>query len=375
MIPVPDAAWLAAAQSHHEPQWRLDILNADGSVLVPEVPFVDGSINKTRGRCDMAFDVPTTAQPGPIDQLYLPMGRRLRAQYRITPGSWITVADCDMTAAAIARPENVWTLAASDQTRRIDLDDMARGSVDLGIGTYAEAIANLIRRTFPTAVLDITGNVTTLPIDVRLDYDIEAGSPWDVVLELCLSAGAFALQNPATRVFHVADIDDADLANPVDQLTVGDGGNVTNYTVDHELAYNSIAVTFVEDQPQQPTVVTGRWIDTRPDSPVSVQRIGTEVVRGDIRRGIDPLVMPDQAQADAAAAALAYESSAEMRKTEVITAARPWLEPWDVVGITYLGGPAGELQRIDSLSIGCTRDADQVIRMRTHEYQATEVVP
>ena len=267
MIPLPDADWLVAANHTHEPVWQVDMVAADGTVMAAALPFVDGQYTIDQERaCDLSIDVPAGPVPELLSEDFLPLGHRLRLSYRIEP--WtdsVVVADLDLVASALARPENVWTLAASDQTRRIGRDDLDRGQVNIGAGdTIAQAVTELVTRTFPAAQLDITGRVLSEVIPAKADYQYDAGSPWDLVRELVLGSGAVAWQDPGTRVFHVEDITTDGPA--VDTLAVGDGGNIHRYTIEHQMSYNHSVVTYIDDTPN-PSVVVGQYEDRRPTSP------------------------------------------------------------------------------------------------------------
>jgi hypothetical protein len=374
MIPVP-AGWQDAASGTHAPRWRATLLRRDGTVAVPDLPVVDGSIDKDdERRTQLSVNVPTQAVPGLIDQEYLPMGGRVRLDYSIGGTSWITVADCDMVASAIARPENLWTLAAVDQTYRIGLDDLSRGSVDFGTTTIGQAITNLIRRTLPGAVVDITGPATTLPIDRREDRETD-GDPWKVIQSLATAASSWAWQDPSTRTFLVRESPSTptEAGSPVDALTVGPTGSVTEYTINHEMAFNTVALVWESDA-DPPTRVIGTWVDTRPTSPVSLQRIGSHAVDAVVYRNVEAAQLPGQAQANATAQRYAMLTGGQMRKAELRHLSRPWLEPGDPVAVTFLGGPT-ETGRIRSVGITVGQDNIQTTRLATSEYKATEVVP
>lgn len=374
MIPHP-AGWQDAASGTHAPGWRATLLRRDGTVAVANLPVVDGSIDKDEDRrTQLSVNVPTQAVPGLIDQEYLPMGGRVRLDYSIGGASWITVADCDMVASAIARPENMWTLAAVDQTYRVGLDDLARGNVNFGTTTIGQAITNLIRRTLPNAGIDITGPATTLPIDRVQDRETD-GDPWQVIQSLATSASSWVWQDPSTRTFLVREspATPAEAGPPVDALTVGPTGSITNYTVNHEMVFNTVVHVWESDA-NPPTRVTGTWVDTRPTSPVSLQRIGSHAVDATVYRNVDAAQMPSQAQADSAAQRYAMLTGGQMRKGELRHLSRPWLEPGDPVAVTYLGGPT-ETCRIRSVGMTVGQDNIQVTRLATSEYEATEVVP
>lgn len=371
MIPVPDPDWLAAANHTHEPVWAVDLLDRYGAVLAADLPFVDGQYTVDRNRvCDLSIDVPADPVPGLLSEDYLPLAHRLRVRYRIGPASeWITVADVDIVDSALARPENVWTFAASDQTRIMALDDLARGGLTLTPSmTVAAAIEAIIRRTYPAAQITITGRALTDVLPSKYDYQYDQGSPWNEVQQLALSSAASAWQDPSTRVFHVADVDTA--APAVDALAVGDGGQIHRYTVQHQRAYNTSILTYIDDTPN-PSTVVGVYEDRRPTSPVSIDRIGSRVVLANVTRDVPFDNMPTQAQADAAAAVAIVAGGSLMRDLEVIVPCRPWLQPGDYVTVDYLGGPTQERQRIREVSSSIGSNADMVVRMWSNEYTVT----
>ena len=122
MIPVPDG-WAEAASGTHAPKWRARILDPAGALVVADLPIVGGQITRdesTAPRTQVNVDVPTTAAPQLIDQAYLPVGNRLQVQWSIAPSTtWVTVADVDLVASAISRPEDMWTLAGADDSHRL----------------------------------------------------------------------------------------------------------------------------------------------------------------------------------------------------------------------------------------------------------------
>lgn len=338
MITVP-AAFLNAANKTHAPRWRASILDKTGAPLVSDLPVVRGEINSDMDQTTAAVDVPTQESPQKIDQRYLPTGGRLKLEYTIEHlGTWVTVADLDMTASAISRPDSLWTIAASDQSGRIDLDDLARGAPVGSPANIGAAITALAQRTLPGLTVTITGTAATMPVPAGLIRP--TGSPWRTIRDLAATAGSYA-RFTAARTLAVRPVPDF-AGTPVDTLGVGDGGVLTAYFINHEMAYNSVALVYEDNLGA--VLRTGRWTDTRADSPVAVARIGTEVVW---RQSREATAAPTQADADAAAAAIGRRVGGKARAPQLRHPVRPWLEPGDTVTVAYLGGQS-EPQIVDS---------------------------
>ncbi len=368
MIPVP-ASWPSAASGNHRPIWSVDILTLTGTLLRGPLPVTGGQLTMYEGgspRTEANIDVPAAAVPALLDQALLPTGNRLRLSYRIHPDpSPVVMADLDIVASAIARPEAVWTIAAADRAARVALDDLGRGDVPGLAGmTAGQAIGALVRRTFPGEPVQVTGRAATVQVPLRFTEGDLTGSPWGHVDTIAASAEAEAFYGRATRTCIVRDIPDT--ADPVDRLSVGEGGQITGTVVKHEAAFNTVAVVYVD--PDGGTR-TGLWTDTRPDSPVAVQRLGSRVVRA---TRTDVTALPTQAQADAAAAAQARKYAGRARAAEIRHPARPWLDPGDTVEVTYLGGPT-EAQVIESVGIDLGPDNMQVTRLRNDRYTMEEI--
>lgn len=364
MIDVP-AEWLQAASGTHRPQWRARILAPNGAVVVDDLPVAAGQIVREEGRhprTEANVDVPTSAVPALLDQAYLPAGNRLQLQYRIAPSpGWVTVADVDLVASAIARPEDMWTLAGADRSARIAVDDLARGNMPVfGGDTYANTITALVHRTFASDPVSATGPATTLTVPSKYGGDVVDGDPWRLADALAAEAESEVFYTTARTVV-IRPIPTA--GTPVDALAVGAGGNITGYTLNHELGYNHVAVAYVNSASGQ-VAVRGTWTDTRTDSPTSLQRIGSRVTLGKVIRADSA---PTQAAADAAAAALGLRSAGRARSAEVRHPTRPWLEPGDTVSVTFLGGPTEDMV-VRSVGIDLGPDNIQVTRFRNSDY-------
>jgi len=364
VIPVPPA-YLDAANRTHEPQWRVSILDRAGVVQVANLPVVAGGITRDNSgspRTSVNCDVATQQTPQPIDQRYLPTGGRLRVEYRIAElADWVVLADVDMVASAIARPESMWTLAGVGPDARIDLDDLARGARPALTGTVGAAVTALIRRTFPNAPVTVTGAAATQPVPT--DYELPGdGSPWRAVEFLATSAGAEVYASGHTREFIVRDI--PGITTPVDRLGTGAGGVVTGYTLNHEMGYNSVALRYEVKDAEDTEIRTGRWTDTRSTSPVAVQRIGSEVVYAETVRAS---AAPTQVEADAAAARMGSRVGGRARRGQVRHPTRPWLEPGDTVTVRWLGGPE-ESHVVEAVQIPLSQENVQVTTLATHQY-------
>ena len=364
MIAV-DPAWLQVASGTHQPSWSARILTAAGDTVIDALPVVGGQITRDEGstpRTTANVDVPTTAIPGLLDQGYLPTGNRLQLSWRPgPPAAPVVVADLDIAASAIARPEDMWTIAAVDPSARIAADDLARGSVPALTGTIAATITALILRTFPSTGVDATGPALTLPTPDGYGGTITDGSPWSMVEALAAEA--------ESEVFHTVDRRAVirripKVGTPVDALKVGAGGQLTGYVINHQLAYNQASIVYVNDT-SGAVMRRGTWTDTRTTSPVAVQRVGSRVVLAEVVRAT---AAPSQAAADAAAMALGLRAGGKAREAELRHPTRPWLEPGDTIDVTYLGGPT-EPAVIRSVGIDLGPANIQVTRLRNEDYE------
>lgn len=365
MITVPDG-WVEAASGSHAPKWRARILDPAGALVVGDLPVVGGQITRDESstpRTTVNVDVPTTAAPALIDQAYLPVGNRLQVQWSVAPSTtWVTVADVDMVASAISRPEDMWTLAGADRAARIALDDLGRGDIPtFGGDTYANTIAGIVHRTFPGTPVDATGPATTQIVPAKYGGETQKGDPWQLAVYLAAEAQSEVFYDTARRVV-IREI--PGVGTPVDTLGVGAGGQLTGYTLNHEMGINAVQILYL-NQITGNLMIRGFWEDTRPNSPISVQRIGSRVSHVVEVRSDDA---PTRAEADAAAAAMARRYAGRARQSEVRHPARPWLEPGDTVAVTYLGGPT-EPQVVKSVGIDLGPDNIQVTRLRNADYQ------
>lgn len=358
MIAV-DAGWLEAANHSHRPVWNVDVLDAAGQVRVPGLPVTGGQLTMDEGRTprtEANVDVPATAVPTLMDEAYLP-GGRLRLSYAIHPWPAVVVADLDIVASAIARPEDMWTLAAVDRGARVGMDDLARTApVALGGLIAGDAVAALVRRTFPGDPVDVTGRAGI----VRLPADWDApdtGSPWREAENVAAHAEAEVFYDRVTRRCTVRGV--PDIGAPVDEVAVG--VQLTGYTVKHELGYTTTVHRF-EDKADG--VVRGVHVDTRAGSPTALARVGSHVTAA---RSTTVGVLPSQAQADSAALAASRRSTGRARAAELRHPARPWLDPGDTIRVTFLGGPTEDYV-IESIGVDLGPANIQVTRLRNHHY-------
>lgn len=371
MIGVP-GSWLTIANHSHRPRWRASILDAAGSPLVPSLNVTGGQIIREEGtspRVSANVDVPADPQWRVLDQAYLPTGGRLAIEFSITDdgtGTWVTMADLDIAATALARPEDVWTIAAVDRSARIALDDLIRGHVpQFGGSTVADVIAAIVHRTFPADPVTAVGPaLTQLVPDKYGDEDVE-GSPWRLAEALAAEAASEVFYDAGRRV-QIRPIPTA--GAPRDALAVGPGGTVTGYVVKHELSINTVAALYINSTSGQ-VMRRGLAEDRRTTSPVAVQRVGSNITTGEVIRAD---AAPTQAQADAAAAAI-LSRQGKPRAAEVRHPSRPWLEPGDSVAVTFLGGPTETLV-VESVGIDLGPDNIQVTRLRNHDYRMNQEV-
>ena len=367
MIPVP-AWWLDAASTTHRPQWTAEVLGTAGQLLAV-LPITAGQLTRAEGsapRVAANVDLPSQPQPQRLDQQYLPTGIRLRLRYRIGEAGWVTMADLDVEATALSRPDDTWTMAAADRSQRVSDDGLVRTGAPAIAGlTVSDAVALLVRRTFPGTTVNATGPATTQRVPDSYNEDQPDGSPWQLAEALCAEAQSEVYYD-ADRAVRVRPI--PSIGTPVDTLTVGPTGNVSAYVVRHELTVNSVALRYTGTEGQLLRLGTAE--DRRPTSPAAIQRIGSHIVAGSVIRAE---TAPTQAEANAAAAALLTREG-RPRSVELSHPPRPWIEPGDTVEVSFLGGPT-EPQVVESVGIDLSNGATQVTRLRNHDYRMDTEVP
>lgn len=370
MIDVP-AEWLAAVSRSHAPLWRAQLLHRDGSTAAGDLPITGGQITRDENRTprtEANVDVPTTTVPQLLDQALLPVGGRLLLQYSVNGGRWATMADLDLMASAIARPEDMWTVAAADRSARIAADDLGRAAVPDYTGqTIGAAITGLARRTFPAMPATVTGPAATQTVPAGYEGIGVDGDPWAAIGDLAAEAGCEVFVQGHTGTLIVRPIPGT--GTPVDRLAVGESGVITGYVVKHAQAVNTVSIQYRNKDGA--LLRRGTAFDTRPDSPTAVQRVGCNVTHNETIRAD---AAPTQAAADAAAAAVLARMTGQARAAELRHPTRPWLEPGDTVAVTFLGGPT-EDQVVESVGIDLGPDNIMVTRLRNSDYKMSEVLP
>jgi hypothetical protein len=334
MIPVT-AAMKDGALRTHAPRWLL--ATDDGQDWTGMV--LDGSLTRSSGRSPRSRLRLTLAGGSPrlLDQGLLPTGRDLILSYSQRPATEvIALFTGRLVQSGLTRTESTWDMEAVDHSSTVAADLIAPGGITVP-ATVGALVQALVRRTLPDALFTITGPAATAPVPSDLEVD---GDPWQIIEKACQSCGCEAWFDQNGRCVVRAE---PALAAPVDALRVG--SNVTGYQIGHEAAYSRVELRY-KDKSTPPNTRTGVWQDLRADSPTSVARIGRVTLREDD----DSALYPSQAQADAAAAALAGRAAGRARRAVVRHVPRPWLEPGDSIEITLAGGPT-ETQMIESVEV------------------------
>lgn len=363
MITMP-AGWLDAANRTHAPRWRVWMVDQAGAEIGQPMPIVGGRISKTWAltpRTRASIEVPTQMLPALIDQSMIPTGQGIRIEYNIAHYTdWVIIADLDLVSSRISRPGS-WRLEAADRSIRVALDDTARGGWVEPTGTISAAIQYIVKRTFPSTVFTVTGPATTQTVPAGTKTD---GDPWAAAVGLATAAQSEVFFRPTDKgLVFVRPLPTVSGA-PVDAVGVGPAGQVTQYDLTHEMAYNAVALTY-QDKSGGTVLRVGRWTDTRTTSPVAVQRIKSHVVYRETRKAD---AAPSQAEADAAAAVVGRRVAGRTRSPSIRHVCRPWLEPGDVVDVTYAGGPT-ERQQVDSVDIPLDNTNIQTTTLRSDAYQ------
>jgi hypothetical protein len=277
-----------------------------------------------------------------MPDLYKPYGTRCEWSYRPDPGEpWMVVADLWVTQVTLDRPEGEWTVECVDASGMMDEDNIVPAypwAVVPG-ETIEAAVGRLIRRTFPGARITVAaGAATSVATPVPDSFDVkDRRSPWELLDALTDLAGCDVHITPdeAYVLRRVPDV----AATAVDVLAAD--RNMVGYTLNLNSAWNTVALSYEDRTSGQNRTVTGTWQDTRPDSPLSVARLGRRITLWESREGT-----PTQSQADAAARVVGARAAGLARALTVDTLPRPWLEPGDTVAVTFQGGPVEELMLI-----------------------------
>lgn len=375
MIGVP-SVWLQLASATHQPRWRATLCDAAGNALIDPLLIEGGQITREETgapRTTAEVYLPASPQWALLDQNYLPVGNRLKIDFRIEGDglgeSWVTMADLDVVDAAISRPDDMWTLFSVDRSARVAQDDLSRSTVPaIGGDLVVDAVRTLVQRTFPGTEVLATGPALTQTVPNKYKEDVAEGSPWDLITALCAEAQSEVFYDVARRV-QIRPIPTVATAS-VDAVDVGEQGVIAAYVVKHEMSVNTVSLVYRNPKNDQ-VIRRGYAEDRRPYSPSAIQRVGSHVVEGRIISADDA---PSQAEADAAAAAILTKAD-KPRSAELQHPTRPWLEPGDTVQVTFLGGPT-ENQVVESIGIDLGHEGLQTTRLRNHDYlMNTEVLP
>jgi hypothetical protein len=343
----------------HHPQWQATLLPPAGNPFV--VPFTTGSLERTvQGWPQTAGAVswPADQRPAPMPAGYLPYGTRLRFEFRVDPGeAWTTVATLYVEETSLDRPDGTWRVDASDVSGMLSADTVTAADPFTVTGTIADTVTALVRRTLPGATVTVDPAAQAAAAAPCPPTDTARKNPWELVLDLTDLAGCDAKIMPdgSVRIIPIPQL----AAQPVDELA--SAVNMIGYTLRLINSYNKVVLEYEENGAK----VTGTWVDDRPDSPMSVTRLGRRITLVEQRTGA-----PSQAQADAAARVLGVRSAGLCRAVSVTCLNRPWLEPGDTVRVTYAGGPS-ELALV-SVTSHDLATGQQQISLRNSRYTSTQ---
>jgi len=317
----------AAVDGNHQPVWRVEVTAPGGSPT--DLPVLAGSLIKdgnawpsTKLRVKVPTEpVPYSTTPGiPPDRL--PHGTTCRVLWGIGAPTTVIAERLVLLTSELTRPKDMWDLAFGDITAVVAMDKLPRSEWPPASPptTLSGAVGWLLDRTIP-GQYTLTPDASPLPTEW-----LPSGDPWLAAVQLVQQANKQITLAPNGQDFTIRP--QPVIGTPVDTITAAD--NVTGYDVLWERAYNSVCLDY---RAQDGTYVTGRWDDTRTGSPLYGLPRSTYY---DQRDG-----QPTQAQADAAALAIAQQVAGRMQTTRLYTIPRPWLEPWDTVTVNYLGGVTG----------------------------------
>lgn len=342
MITVP-AGWLRTADNTHAPQWQVELLPKGGDPIPGVV--TSGRLLRNSGtypKQRLTFTIPSDGIPGLLPSHLLPYGTQVRASYRVGPREpWVVMAWLHVVRSKIDRPAGMWTVEAVDGSGLIAEDKIHPRRPATLTGTIGAAVTALIRRTFPAAVVTVTGSAAsaTIPADWKPDPD-----PWRCIEQLTDLAGATVDCDPqAPETFRVRPV--PEIGVPVDRVAVK--VNMTGYSVGHERTWNAVAVIYRDPANRDIVTRTGLWVDDRAGSPIAPGTLGHHVTLVvDQAQGT-----PTQAQADAAAMAKGLREAGRTRLVAADCVPRPWLEPGDTVALDFAGGPTGEPHLLTAIAI------------------------
>lgn len=336
MITVP-AGWLVAADSTHAPVWRVLLSTWSGATQLDEqvAEVVSGSLSRSGlrwPRVTADLQVPASGTPGPAPAHLKPFGTRARLQYRVdnAGGDWVDMARLHVVRSVIDRPRGMWSLECVDSSGLLQEDIINARRPAALTGTIGAVVTGLLRRTFPSAVVSVSGAAATetVPADWKPDRD-----PWRCIEQLTDLAGAdVSLTAGSWTTFKVAPLPVL-AAQAVDSVAVEK--NLTAYGVGMERTWNAVCLEYRSPTNTATVTRTGWWTDARPDSALNPAKLGHHVT---LYRQADGT--PTQGQADQAAATIGARETGRARAVRLTCVPRPWIEPGDTVTLTYAGGPS-----------------------------------
>jgi Domain of unknown function (DUF5047) len=331
VIDVP--AWVPAAmRTTHRARWTVTAHPVDGDPV--NVPISAGSLTADataypRYRCDLSVAGLDLAPRRAADPLTT-FGSTLTFRWTLTTpdGRTVTLAPVPpllIDTVTTERGASVrLDVSASDASLAIDTDEFLTATTPPpDARTVTTAIAWLIRRTFPDAVIiDAVGSVRPL----GNDYSV-TGSPWAAIEALADTIGADVWVHPdggfrVTRVPAVA-------ANGVGLLATGDGGTIVNTRSTLIRGYSRVALVH-RDAAGKPVI--GLWAD-RSGGPMDV---GGPYGRVTLREDRDRHA--SQSEADDAAARYARRAAGRVRDLTVEAVGMPWHEPGDTLAVQLPSG-------------------------------------
>jgi hypothetical protein len=261
----------------------------------------------------------------------LPFGAQLRLDYVLSDsaGRTVTVRPCPtllVDEVEVGRGRSVgMTITASDPSLAISTDVYSvPSSLPSTARTVSAAIAYLIRRTFPSAVIDDRIDSTAY---VGNGYTVD-GDPWAAIESLADTIGADVYVDPTDR-FIVAPTPTIK-STALDELRTGPGGTVVGTRSRVIRGYNRVLLVFRDEDGR---VIVGRWADES-GGPLDV---GGPYGRVTYTESRDREVTVTQA--NTAAAALARRTAGLVRDVEVEAVGAPWIETGDTVSVVL---PTGE---------------------------------
>jgi hypothetical protein len=345
VIPLPAGAgdWAAIADGSHEPQWQVAVHDGQGHREV--LPITSSRLSRRHSgnwpRTVGQFSWPADGEPRIMPSLYKPYGTRAEWSYRPRPDEpWMLVADLHMTRTTLNRPRGEWQADCVDASGMADEDNIVPAfPFTFNEGeAIGDAVARLIRRTFPSARITVDPKATGLSQEIPAKFDADQRkSPWELVEALTDLVGVEVYITP-DEAFVLRPVPQI-TASPVDSLSAST--SATGYDVELNCSWNTVVLSYEDKSTGQVRTVNGVWQDTRTDSPLSVGRLGRRITLWESREGT-----PTQAQADAAARVLGSRAAGLARAVSITCLSRPWIEPGDTVAVTFQGGPVDELMQV-----------------------------